>query len=103
MLARKKVHQAGSKPEQTAKILSNVAALEAKDLLRITDNEVYVFPQLWKDRFTAENWMQCMLIYFIVKRKATQRSEIRFYHYDSGEPLGHVKNGKAVLVWSFEG
>ncbi|WP_276089625.1 hypothetical protein [Pedobacter sp. JY14-1] len=103
MYAKKKVHQAGNKAEQTAKILANVSALEAKHLLKITGNEVRVYPQLWKDRLSAENWMQCLLVYFVVKKKAAPGIGIRFVHYENGEPLGHVKNGRAVVVWKFEG
>ncbi|WP_256001940.1 hypothetical protein [Pedobacter deserti] len=97
MYARKKVHQQASTAAQTAKIIANVHGLAEKSLLRFEGNDVFVYPQIWKDQATAENWIKCLHIYCTVKRQLKAGEELRFRHYESGEQIAVFRNKKVIL------
>jgi len=98
--AKKKVQNNANLAAQTAKIIANVNELEQKNLIRIEDNEVYVYPEIWKDKITALNWIKCLHLYCMVKKRFKESDTLIFKHYVSGEVIGSFKNKKAsVLVF----
>jgi hypothetical protein len=97
MHARKKVHVAVSTANQTAKIIANVNGLTEKGLMRIEGNDVFVYPEIWKDKAAAENWIKCLHIYCTIKRQLRSHEELKFRHYENGAQIGSYRNKKAIL------
>jgi hypothetical protein len=93
--AKKKVQHASNLAAQTAKIVANVKDLEEKNLLRLEGNEVFVYPQIWKDKATALNWIKCLHLYFMVKKRFKETDTLNFKHFETGELIGSFKNKKA--------
>lgn len=96
--AKKKVQSNANLAAQTAKIIANVKALEEKNMLRIEGNVVFVYPEIWKDRATALNWMKCLHLYCMVKKRFKESDALYFKHFESSADLGAFKNKKASLV-----
>lgn len=101
LYAKKKVQQNANLAAQRAQIISNVNELKAKNLLRIVDNEVYVYPQIWKDKVTAVNWIKCLHVFFMLKHRFKESDTLNFRDYESGELIGSFKNKKASLLLDF--
>jgi hypothetical protein len=97
--SNKKVNQKGNLAQQTAKIIANVAGLEAKNLIRLTDDTVYLYPDLWKDKLLAINWIQCLHHYYVIKRQAKPSASLYFKHFETEALLGTVihKNPKVLI------
>ena len=93
--AKKKVQHASNLAAQTAKIIANVKALEEKNLLRIEGAEVFVYPQIWKDKAAALNWIKCLHLYCMVKKHFKETDTLNFNHFETGELIGCFKNKKA--------
>lgn len=93
--AKKKVQHASNLAAQTAKIIANVKELEEKNLLRIEGDEVFVYPQIWKDKPTALNWIKCLHLYCMVKKRFKETDTLNFKHFETGELIGSFKNKKA--------
>lgn len=96
--AKKKIQNNANLAAQTAKIIANVNELEQKNLVRIEDNEVYVYPEIWKDKITALNWIKCLHLYCMVKKRFKESDTLLFKHYVSGELIGSFKNKKASVL-----
>jgi hypothetical protein len=77
--AKKKVQHASNLAAQTAKIIANVKELEEKNLLRLEGNEVFVYPQIWKDKATALNWIKCLHLYYMVKKRFKESDTLEFF------------------------
>jgi hypothetical protein len=98
--AKKKVQHVSNLAAQTAKIIANVTDLEEKNLLRIDGNEIFIYPQIWKDKVTALNWIKCLHLYCMVKKRFKEGDALYFKHFETGELIGSFKNKKAsVLVF----
>lgn len=100
--SNKKVNQSGNLAQQTAKIIANVTGLEEKKLIRLTEDTIFLYPQLWKDKAMALNWMDCLLRYYVVKRKFKPSDHLYFKHIESEELLGTVQEKKAKLILKME-
>jgi hypothetical protein len=96
--AKKKVQNNANLAAQTARIIANVNELEQKNLIRIEGNEVYVYPEIWKDKVTALNWIKCLHLYCMVKKRFKESDTLYFKHYVSGEIVGSFKNKKASVL-----
>lgn len=96
--AKKKVQHASNLAAQTAKIIANVKELEEKNLLRLEGNEVFVYPQIWKDKATALNWIKCLHLYCMVKKRFKENDKLQFKHFETGELIGSFKNKKATVL-----
>lgn len=96
--AKKKVQHNANLAAQTAKIIANVAALEEKNLIRIEGNEVQLYPEIWKDKVTALNWIKCLHLYCMLKKRFKESDSLFFKHIETGEPLGSFKNKKAAVL-----
>lgn len=99
--AKKKVQNNANLAAQRAQIIATVNELMAKNLLKITDGEVYVYPQIWKDKVTALNWIKCLHLYFMVKHRFKETDTLHFRHYESAELVGTFKNKKAFVYTEF--
>jgi len=96
--AKKKVQHSANLAAQTAKIIANVKKLEEKNILRIEGNIVFVYPEIWKDRATALNWVKCLHLYCMVKKGFKESDTLYFKHFETAEDLGAYKNKKASLL-----
>lgn len=96
--AKKKIQQTTHTASQTAKIIANVKALEEKNLLRIEGNDVFVYPEIWKDKATALNWIKCLHVYCIVKKRLGKNESLYFKHFLNGQALGSYQQNKATVL-----
>lgn len=95
--AKKKIQNNANLATQTAKIIANVTQLEQKNLVRIEGNEVYVYPEIWKDKVTALNWIKCLHLYCMVKKRFKESDTLYFKHFITGETIGSFNNKKASV------
>jgi hypothetical protein len=98
--ANKKINQSGNLAQQTAQIIANVAGLEAKKLISLSEDTVFLYPQLWKDKTIALNWIKCLHHYYVVKRKLKPANPLYFKHIETNELLGtmHLKKAKVLIL-----
>lgn len=96
--AKKKVQHAANTAAQTAKIIANVKELEEKNIIRITDNEVELYPEIWKDKATALNWIKCLYLYCMLKKRFKESDSLFFKNITTGEIIGSYKNKKASVL-----
>lgn len=94
IFAKKKVQHASNLAAKTAKIIANVNELESKNLLKIEGDAVFVYPQIWKDKTTALNWIKCLHLYCMVRKRFKETDTLYIKHYESGELIGAFKNKK---------
>lgn len=99
--AKKKIQHASNLAAQTARIIANVKELEEKNLLRIDGNDVFLYPQIWKDKAAALNWIKCLHLYCVVKKRFKESSALNFKHYETGQELGTFKNKTASVYIDF--
>ncbi|SFH48010.1 hypothetical protein [Pedobacter insulae] len=98
--ANKKIASSINLAQQTAQIITNVKALEQKGLIRIDDLTVYLDLSLWVDKKIATNWIDCLLIYYRVK-KSFKAGTLYFKDIKTEELIGTCNNKKAkVLIFS---
>lgn len=98
--ANKKITSSANLAQQTAKIIANVSLLESKHLIRLEQETVYLNTDLWTDKKTAINWIDCLLIYYKIKRQF-KSSTLHFKNIETEELIGTCINKKAkVLIFS---
>ncbi len=98
--ANKKIASSVNLAQQTAKIIANVNALENKNLIRLEEATVYLHISLWTDKKVAVNWIDCLLIYYKVK-KQFKNSTLYFKNIETEELIGTCIHKKAkVLIFS---
>jgi hypothetical protein len=98
--ASKKISSAANLAQQTAQIIANVVALQSKNLIRLADDTIYVNQQLWTDKKIALNWIDCVAIYYKVKRQY-KNGILYFKDIENEELIGTYSNKKAkVLIYS---
>ncbi|TDQ07705.1 hypothetical protein [Pedobacter metabolipauper] len=96
--AKKKVQNTAHLAAQTAKIIANVKELEEKNLLKIEGNEVSVYPEILKDKATALNWIKCLHLYCMIKKRFKESDSLYFKDYTTGAPIGAFKNKRASVL-----
>lgn len=96
--AKKKVQNTANLAAQTAKIIANVKELEEKNLIRLEEKEIYLYPDIWKDRPTALNWIKCLHLYYMLKKRFKETDPLLFKHMETGELIGSFKNKKAKVI-----
>ncbi|MCX2450634.1 hypothetical protein OQX61_05045 [Pedobacter sp. PLR] len=96
--AKKKVLNTANLAAQTAKIIANVKELEEKNVIRIQGNEVFLYPEIWKDKATALNWIKCLHLYCMMKKRFKESDSLFFKHIETEAPLGAFKNKKATVL-----
>ncbi len=99
--AKKKVQNSANLAAQRAQIIANVKELMAKNLLKIVENEVHVYPAIWKDKAMALNWIKCLHLYFMVKHRFKESDILNFKHYESGQLIASFKNKKPSIYLEF--
>lgn len=98
--ANKKISSSTNLAQQTAQIIANVKALESKNLIRLENSTVYLNVNLWTDKKVAINWVDCLFIYYRVK-KGFKNGTLYFKNIETEELLGTCINKKAkVLIFS---
>jgi hypothetical protein len=96
----KKIVSSTNLAQQTAQIIANVKALEQKNLIRIDGLTIYLNTSLWTDKKIASNWIDCLLIYYRVK-KGYKTGTLSFKNIETEELIGTCVNKKAkVLIFS---
>jgi len=95
--ANKKVAHSTNLAQQTAQIISNVKALESKNLIRLADLTVYLHISLWPDKKVAKNWVDCLIIYYKVKR-SFKIGTIYFKNIETEEIIAVWANKKAKIL-----
>lgn len=99
--AKKKVQHSANLAAQTAKIIANVKELEEKNILRIEGDTVFVHPKIWKDKNTALNWIKCLHLYCMVKKRFKESDTLYFKHYETEELIGSFKNKTPKVLIKF--
>ncbi len=94
--ANKKIASSANLAQQTAKIIANVKILEEKNLIRLESDTIYVHFSLWTDKKVALNWIDCLLIYYRVK-KSFKGNTLYFKNIESEELIGTCINRKAKV------
>ncbi len=86
--------------QQTAQIIANVKSLEAKNLIRLENTTVYLAISLWADKKVALNWIDCLFIYYKVK-KQFKNGILSFKNIETDELIGTFINKKAKVLVPF--
>ncbi len=94
--ANKKIASSANLAQQTAQIIANVKALESKNLIRLEEITIYLHISLWTDKKIAVNWIDCLLIYYRVK-KSFKGNTLYFKNIDTEELIGTCINKKAKV------
>jgi len=84
--------------EQNAKILANVKGLLEKKLIQISGNVVSLYPQLWKDKVKAINWIKCLYIYCNLKKHIKPKEALYFEDITTKQPIGSMVNNLPKLI-----
>lgn len=100
IFSNKKVAVKGHLAQQTAQIIANVNQLLEKNIIRLEDDTVYLYPKIWKDKTTALNWLSCLHHYYCIKRKFKPSATLYFKDIESDELIGTVINKKAKVLIS---
>jgi hypothetical protein len=96
--ANKKINQSRNSAQQMALILSNVSALEKKESIRLTEDTIFLHPQLWENKISASNWMSCLLHYYIIKRSFKKSGQLYFKDITTDKLIGILSNGKPKVL-----
>jgi len=96
--ANKKVASKPNLAQQTAKIIANVVELENKNLIRLDIDTVYLYPQIWKDKIVAINWINCLHHYYCLKKQFKNSQSLYFRHIETEELLGSMINKKPKIL-----
>lgn len=98
--ANKKIANPKNLAQQTAQIIANVSALESKNLIRLENLTIYLHISLWSDKKVALNWIDCLFIYYKVK-KQFKSGTLYFKNIENDELIGTCINKKAkVLIFN---
>lgn len=99
--ANKKVNLKGNLAQQTAQIIANVTALESKNVIRLESDTVFLYPQIWKDKIAAINWINCLHHYYCLKKQHKASATLYFKNIETEELIGTMINKKPkVLIFS---
>jgi hypothetical protein len=99
--ANKKVALKSNTAQQTAQIIANVKELESKNLVRIENNEVLLYPQIWKDKASALNWIKCLYLYCCIKKKIKDGNPLYFKNIETGELIGNMNKKVPKILLDF--
>lgn len=89
----KKVVATKNLSQQTAQIIANIKILEEKNLVRLADFTIYLHVSLWTDKKVAINWIECLYIYYKVKR-GFKTGALYFKNIQTDEIIGTCINKK---------
>lgn len=84
--------------EQNAKILANVKGLLEKKMVQINGNVVSLYPQLWKDKQKAINWIKCLYIYCNLKKQIKPNEALYFQDITTKQSIGSMVNKMPKLI-----
>jgi len=95
--ANKKIASSANLAQQTAQIIANVNTLQSKDLIKLEELTVYLNVSLWTDKKVATNWIDCLFIYYKVKRQF-KNGTIYFKNIVTDELIGTCIDKKAKVL-----
>ncbi len=98
IFTNKKINQKVNKAQQIAQIIANVSALESKNLIHLTDDTVFLHPQLWENKVSASNWINCLHQYYMVKRNFKKSGRLHFKDITNNDLIGVISNGKPKVL-----
>ncbi|RZL49034.1 MAG: hypothetical protein EOP00_07835 [Pedobacter sp.] len=99
--ANKKVASKPNLAAQTAKIIANVRELEQKNLIRLETDIIFLYPQIWKDKIAAINWINCLHHYYCLKKHLKSTQPLYFKNIETEELMGSIINKKPkVLIFN---
>lgn len=99
--ANKKVNLKGNLAQQTAQIITNVTALESKNVIRLETDTVFLYPQIWRDKIAAINWINCLHHYYCLKKQLKNSAPLYFKNIETNELIGSMINKKPkVLIFN---
>ena len=84
--------------QQMPQIIANVIQLQEKELIKLEEDTVYLYPKIWKDRPTAVNWLSCLHHYYCIKRKFKPSNTLYFKDIETQELVGSVINKKPKVL-----
>lgn len=96
--ANKKVSVKANSAQQTALIMANVKELESKNLIRLEADTVFLYPQIWKDKISALNWINCLHHYYSLKKQLKSTQALYFKHIETEELIGSIINKKPKVL-----
>ncbi len=96
--ANKKVNQIANSAQQTAQIISNVKKLTEKNLIRLAEDTVFLDPEIWKDKVSALNWINCLHLYYQMKRQFKKSDNLYFKDIVTEELIGSYTNKQAKVI-----
>ena len=95
--AQKKVVKNSNSAKQTAQIIATVTALLDKKLIRIEENIIFLSLDLWKDKKTADNWIQCLVIFLRVKKNYT-KGKLTFKNIENEQEVASYFDKKVKIL-----
>ncbi|MBB2145060.1 hypothetical protein GM921_06175 [Pedobacter sp. LMG 31464] len=96
--ANKKVVSKSNLAQQTAQIISNIKEWESKNLIRLEADTVFLYPQLWKDKISALNWINCLHHYYCIKKQMKASGSLYFKNIETDELIGSMLNKKPKVL-----
>jgi hypothetical protein len=96
--ANKKVNTKINTAQQTALIIANVKALESKNLIRLETDTVFLYPEIWKDKTMAINWINCLHHYYCLKKQLKSSQLLYFKNITTAELIGSIINKKPKVL-----
>lgn len=96
--ANKKVATKPNLAQQTAKIIANIKELESKNVIRLEPDTVFLYPQIWKDKIAAINWINCLHHYYCLKKQFKSMQTLYFKHIETEELIGSMINKKPKIL-----
>ncbi len=96
--ANKKISVKANMAQQTAQIIANVKELERRNLIRLESDTVFLYPQIWKDKTSALNWINCLHHYYMLKKQLKSTQALYFKHMETEELIGSIINKKPKVL-----
>jgi hypothetical protein len=96
--AKKKVAVHQSTAQQNAQIIATVKALQAKNLIQFEKDTVLFYPEIWKDKNSAINWIKCIYIYCCLKKHIKIGMSLDFKNIQNNELVGTMTNGHPKIL-----
>lgn len=97
IFANKKTSTSLNTAQQNAQILKVVKQLLEKNVIRIEGQTVWLYPQIWKDKVSTENWIKCLYIYCQLKKHINNKALLTFKNIENQELLATIQGHKVKI------
>jgi hypothetical protein len=95
--AHKKVANKPNLAKQVAQIIANVNALDSKNLIKLENETVFLYPEIWKSKTIAINWINCLHHYYCIKKQHKASAPLYFKNIETEELIGAIVNKKPKI------